>query len=99
MKPKSALVITAATLAGVIVYLLTAAGQADESTAPAYVTTIPAGYRDWKVVSVAHEEGKLHSLGIVLGNDVAIKALLPLSRACQSYRLDLHALHTLIVRG
>ena len=74
MKPKSALVITAATLAGAIAYLLTAAGQADESTAPVYVTTIPAGYRDWKVVSVAHEEGKLHSLGIVLGNDVAIKA-------------------------
>jgi hypothetical protein len=38
------------------------------------VTKIPAGYRDWKVVSVAHEAGKLNSLGIVLGNDVAIKA-------------------------
>ena len=71
MKPKSAL----ATLASVIAFLLvTASGKADESSAPAYVTKIPAGYRDWKVISVAHEEGNLHSLGIVLGNDVAIKA-------------------------
>jgi Cytochrome P460 len=74
MKPKSALAIAVVTLAGVIAYLITAAGQADENSAPAYVTKIPSGYRDWKVVSVAHEEGKLNSLGIVLGNDIAIKA-------------------------
>jgi Cytochrome P460 len=75
MKPKSALVIAVATLVGFSTYLLvTAAGQADESTAQVYVTQIPAGYRDWKVISVAHEAGKLNSLGIVLGNDVAIKA-------------------------
>ena len=75
MKPKSALAIAVATLASVTAYLLvTAAGQADENSAAVYVTTIPAGYRDWKVVSVAHEEGKLNSLGIVLGNDIAIKA-------------------------
>ena len=75
MKPKSAIAIAVATLAGVTSYLLvTAAGQADESSAAAYVSKIPAGYRDWKVISVAHEAGKLNSLGIVLGNDVAIKA-------------------------
>jgi Cytochrome P460 len=74
MKPKSALAIAVVTLAGLVAYLVTAAGQADENFAPVYVTKIPAGYRDWKVVSVAHEEGKLNSLGIVLGNDVAIKA-------------------------
>ena len=48
--------------------------DADEPAAPAYVTKIPAGYRDWKWVSVAHEEGSLHSIGAVLGNDVAMKA-------------------------
>jgi hypothetical protein len=75
MKPKSALAIAVLTLAGVTAYLLVeATGKADESSAPAFVTKIPAGYRDWKVVSVAHEAGKLNSLGIVLGNDVAIKA-------------------------
>ncbi len=35
---------------------------------------IPDGYRDWKLISVAHEEGNLNSLGAILGNDVAIKA-------------------------
>jgi hypothetical protein len=74
MKTKSALAIAAATLASVVAYLVATSGQADENSAPVYVTQIPAGYRDWRVVSVAHEEGKLNSLGIVLGNDVAIKA-------------------------
>jgi len=68
------LAIAVVTLAGTIAYLLTSAGQADENSATAYVTKIPAGYRDWKVISVAHEAGKLNSLGIVLGNDIAIKA-------------------------
>jgi Cytochrome P460 len=34
----------------------------------------PAGYRDWRVITVAHEEGGLNDLRAVLGNDVAIKA-------------------------
>jgi hypothetical protein len=38
------------------------------------VTKIPAGYRDWKMISVAHEEANLNSFAAVLGNDVAIKA-------------------------
>jgi hypothetical protein len=38
------------------------------------VTEMPEGYRDWRVISVAHEEGNLHSFAIVLGNDAAIKA-------------------------
>jgi hypothetical protein len=74
MKPKSALAIAVITLAGVTTYLVTASGHADEPSAPMYVTKIPSGYRDWRVISVAHEEGSLHSFGIVLGNDVAIKA-------------------------
>jgi hypothetical protein len=39
-----------------------------------FVTEIPAGYRDWKVVSVAHEAGDLNDIRAVLGNDLAIKA-------------------------
>jgi hypothetical protein len=39
-----------------------------------FLTKIPPGYRDWKLVSVAHEEGNLHSFAAILGNDVAIKA-------------------------
>jgi hypothetical protein len=39
-----------------------------------YVETVPSGYRDWQLISVAHEEGNLRSFAAVLGNDVAIKA-------------------------
>ena len=61
-------------VAGVVVTTTPAAKTADDEAAPAYVTSIPAGYRDWTLVSVAHEEGKLNSFAAVLGNDVAIKA-------------------------
>ncbi|MEG9432267.1 cytochrome P460 family protein [Terriglobus sp. ADX1] len=36
--------------------------------------TLPLDYRDWKLVSVAHEAGKLNDLRAVLGNDLAIDA-------------------------
>jgi hypothetical protein len=49
-------------------------GQTGQDAALVWVTKIPAGYRDWKWISSAHEEGNLNSIGAVLGNDVAIKA-------------------------
>ncbi len=61
-------------VAGVIACLACASGQADEQAAPIFVDKIPAGYRDWKLISVAHEEGNFHSFAAVLGNDVAIQA-------------------------
>ena len=56
-------------IAGVIACLACVSGQADEQAAPIFVDKIPAGYRDWKLISVAHEEGNLHSFAAVLGND------------------------------
>jgi hypothetical protein len=38
------------------------------------VTTIPAGYRDWKFVSAAHEAGTLNDIRVVIGNEKAIRA-------------------------
>src|SRR3954464_4101814 len=35
---------------------------------------LPAGYRDWRLISVAREEGELDDIRAVLGNDAAIKA-------------------------
>jgi len=35
---------------------------------------MPAGYRDWKLISVAHEEGGLNDIRAILGNDAAINA-------------------------
>lgn len=60
-----------AALAGIVALTAPAANQEGVAT---YVTSIPPGYRDWKLVSVAHEEGMLHSFAAVLGNDLAIQA-------------------------
>ena len=65
---------TVAALAGVVAITVPASLHAGEAAAPIFVTTIPTGYRDWRVISVAHEEGNLNSFAAVLGNDVAIKA-------------------------
>jgi len=46
MKPNSTLAISVAMLAGAIAYLLSASGRAQESSAPVYLSEIPAGYRD-----------------------------------------------------
>jgi len=62
------------TLTGVVSYLAPASGHADGDAGPIAVIEIPPGYRDWRLISVAHEEGDLHSFAAVLGNDVAIKA-------------------------
>jgi hypothetical protein len=67
-----------ATLAGVVALTAPAANQtapaADQEAAPIFVTDIPPGYRDWRLISVAHEEGNFHSFSAVLGNDLAIQA-------------------------
>ena len=61
-------------LGGMFVYIAHAAGHAGGEAAPIFGITIPAGYRDWKLISVAHEEGNLNDLRALLGNDAAIKA-------------------------
>lgn len=61
-------------VAAVLSYGAPASGQPDGQAAPIFVDKIPAGYRDWRLISVAHEEGNLKSLGAILGNEVAIRA-------------------------
>jgi len=61
-------------LAGVVACMTPASGQPDGETAPIFGVKIPPGYRDWRLISVAHEEGKLNDLRAILGNDVAITA-------------------------
>ncbi len=51
-----------------------ASGQVVEGASPIFGITLPAGFRDWEVISVAHEAGKNNDLRVVLGNDIAIKA-------------------------
>jgi hypothetical protein len=61
-------------LTGVVVYMAHASGNADGEAAPIFGVKIPPGYRDWRLISVAHEEGNLNDLRAILGNDVAMKA-------------------------
>ena len=68
------LLVAVAAVAGVVAFFAPASGHADGEAAPVFVTQIPPGYRDWRLISVAHEEGSLHSFAAILGNDVAIKA-------------------------
>lgn len=49
-----------------------ASAEAGTTAAPNGVT-IPAGYRDWKLITVAREEGKLDDVRAILGNDIAIE--------------------------
>lgn len=70
MKRIAFLLVAVATVAAVVASMIPASGQA----APVFVIKMPAGYRGWPVISVAHEAGDLNSLGVKLGNDVAIKA-------------------------
>lgn len=67
-------VFVVAALAAVVASMVPASGQPDQGAAPIFVTKMPPGYRDWPVISVAHEAGNINSIGFVLGNDLAIKA-------------------------
>jgi hypothetical protein len=66
--------VAVAALAGVVACALQASGQTDGEAVPIFGIKIPPGYREWGLISVAHEEGKLNDLRAILGNDVAIKA-------------------------
>ena len=49
--------------------------QAESNASPIYGITIPAGYREWHLISVNHLAGEiLKQVRAHLGNDIAIKA-------------------------
>src|SRR5262245_38427961 len=54
--------------------VIAAPRQTDGEAAPIYGIKIPAGYRDWQLISVAREDGNFSQLRAQLGNDTAIKA-------------------------
>jgi Cytochrome P460 len=65
----------------VVLTLLAGAGgcaavepTASTNVAPIYGIALPAGYREFRLVSVAREEGSLDDLRAVLGNDLAFDA-------------------------
>ena len=61
-------------LAGIATYLAAASAHTEAEAAPVFGIKIYPGYRDWKLISVAHEAGNLNDIRAVLGNDIAIKS-------------------------
>ena len=68
------LVIGAYVTAAWAVLALPLTSQQNDESAPLFGIKVPSGYRDWSLISVAHEAGNLNDLRAVLGNEVAIKA-------------------------
>ncbi len=67
-------VAAAMALLGAIGSTVVVPAPADRDMTADFGKTLPPGYRDWRLVSVAHEEGKLNDIRAILGNDIAIKA-------------------------
>ncbi len=65
---------TVLALTGMVAFTAPATGHSDQEAAPIFGIKIPPGYRDWKLISVAHEAGNNNDLRAILGNEVAIKA-------------------------
>ena len=74
MKKIAFLFVAVAAVAGLVASTAPTSGQADGEADPVFGITIPPGYRDWKLISVAHEEGNLNDIRAILGNDIAIEA-------------------------
>jgi len=55
-------------------FAIASGNSADGDAASELDIKMPDGYRDWTLITVAHEEGKLNDLRAILGNEVAVKA-------------------------
>jgi hypothetical protein len=74
MRRIALLLVAVVSLAGVVASRAPVSGQADGEAAPIFGIKIPPAYRDWRLISVAHEEGNLNDIRAILGNDLAIEA-------------------------
>jgi hypothetical protein len=61
-------------LAVVVASTIAAPERAGEAAAAIAAGKLPRDYRDWRLISVAREEGDLDDIRAILGNDIAIKA-------------------------
>ena len=74
MKRIAFLLIAVTAVAGFVAFTPPASGHADGEAAPIFGVKLPSDYRDWKLISVAHEAGNNNDIRAVLGNDTAIRA-------------------------
>ena len=74
MKRITFLAVEAAIVCSLLAFPPHVSGQTDEKPSPNVEVKIPAGYRDWKLISVAHAAGNLNDIRAILGNNVALRA-------------------------
>ena len=74
MKRMVFVLIAVAAVAGVMAATAPSSRPADDTARAIDEGKLPDGYRDWRLISVAREEGNLDDIRAILGNDVAIKA-------------------------
>ena len=60
-------------LTGVVAWIVSASGRADGGASPIDLTKIPSGCRDWRLISVARQEGEWNGIRAILGHDAAIQ--------------------------
>ncbi|WP_010188219.1 cytochrome P460 family protein [Sphingomonas sp. PAMC 26605] len=51
-----------------------AADRQPGNASPVFGVTLPKGFRNWKLISVAQENGKNNDIRAILGNDIAVEA-------------------------
>ena len=74
MKRIVLLLVAAVAIACVVAAQTPTSRPADETADAIDAGRLPTGYRDWRLISVAREEGSLDDIRAILGNDVAINA-------------------------
>ncbi len=74
MKRMSPLLIAGVTLTGVVGALALAPRSPDDAADSIAAGKLPSGYRDWRLIPVAREEGVLDDIRAILGNDTAVQA-------------------------
>src|SRR5262245_21689618 len=67
-------VVAVMTLLGGVAYVKPVAGQSGGEAGAASDITLPHGYRDWALISVATVGGPVNDMRAKLGNDVAVRA-------------------------
>ena len=73
MKRIAFLLVAVATVVVAVAAAAPRSARTDRQPPPFGIKIYP-GYRDWRLVSVAHEAGSLNDIRAILGNDIAIKA-------------------------
>jgi hypothetical protein len=74
MKRIVCLAVAAGALAGVAADVIPASGQDDATATPIFGVTLPTGYRDWQMISIASVGPPQSDLRVKLGNPIAMKA-------------------------